>query len=232
MNYKDNEQEAVRKTWAGEKAKLAQMSFGQKLEYIWAYYKLHIGVVLLICIVLGWCIHHALTYVDYKFYGMIINSGEFNSKAIDDLHDDLGMVKHDGVNVTADLYTDEMANMNGYGNRLDIYVMAGQLDFAFTDKEGAEHLAQMGAVRQIGDVVPDNLMNEWADADILNTAITDDAGEYFDAGIAVDISNSPIHEYFGLADNINYLVIADLSGNEEYMSKFYDLLYDIETGKR
>ena len=41
-NFTDKEQEAVKKTWAGEKAKLKQMSFGEKLEYIWAYYKLHI----------------------------------------------------------------------------------------------------------------------------------------------------------------------------------------------
>ena len=49
--------------------------------------------------------------------------------------------------------------------------------------------------------------------------------------MAVDISDSPIHEYFGLDDNTNYLVIADLSGSEEYMNNFYKLLYEIEEGE-
>ncbi len=193
--YNDTEQEAVKKTWAGEKAKLSQMSFGEKLEYIWAYYKLHILAILLILGAITWGVHHAMTYVEYRIYGMVINSGQFNEELNDTLHDTLKMAKHDGVNITADLYTDESANMGGYGNRLDIYVMSGQLDFAFTDQAGVDYLVD---------------------------------GKTYSGYVAVDISDSKIHEYFGLADNINYLVIADLSGSEEYMDNFYKLLYEIE----
>ena len=103
MAYTDTEQEAVKKTWAGEKAKLKQMSFSEKLEYIWAYYKLHILVIVLILGAITWGVHHALTYVQYRLYGMVINSSQFNEELNTTLHDKLGMAKHDGINITADL---------------------------------------------------------------------------------------------------------------------------------
>ena len=37
--YNDKEQEAVRKTLAGEKNKLSKMTFSEKVDYIWTYYK-------------------------------------------------------------------------------------------------------------------------------------------------------------------------------------------------
>lgn len=228
MAYTDTEQEAVKKSWAGEKAKLSQMSFGEKLEYIWAYYKLHILVIALIIGAITWGVHHALTYVQYKVYGMVINSGQFNTELNETLHDQLKMSKHDGVNITADLYTDESANMGGYGNRLDIYVMSGQLDFAFTDQAGVDYLVNMGAIRELETTVPDYLLSEWSADKLYEASVVGDDGNTYTGHVAVDISDSKIHEYFGLADNINYLVIADLSGSEEYMENFYKLLYEVE----
>ncbi|SDB29220.1 hypothetical protein SAMN02910298_01425 [Pseudobutyrivibrio sp. YE44] len=230
--YEDAEQEAVTKTFAGEKNKLSKMNKKEKLDYIWTYYKIHIFVVLLILGVIGWGVHHAMTYVQYKFYGMVINSGQYDTKVEGQLHDILKMEKHDGVNITADLYTDETANMGGYGNKLDIYVMAGQLDFAFTDKAGVEYLVNMGAVRDVKDTVPDKLLSKWTDEGLIySMEVTDDGGKTDTYDVAVDISNSPIHEYFGLDDNIKYLLIADLSGSEEYLNNFYDLLYKVEMGE-
>ena len=227
--YVDNEQEAVRKTFAGEKAKLSQMTFSEKLSYIFEYYRIHIIVAILILAAVIGIVHHFMTYVQYKFYCMVINSSEYNQSVESEIHDALGMAKHDGFSITSDLYTNETANMGGYGNRLDIYVMAGQLDFAFTDEEGVDYLVKMGAVRDIKDSAPDELLRQWTDDNLLyNMDVTDDEGKTFNADVAVDISASPIHEYFGLSDNIKYLVIADLSGSEEYMNNFYKVLEDID----
>lgn len=230
--YVDNEQENVNKTFAGEIAKLKQMSFREKLRYIFEYYKIHILVIVMVIAVIIGVVHHAMTYVQYKFYGMVINSSQYDQSVESELHDRLGMAKHDGLSITADLFTDDMYNMNGYGNRLDIYVMAGQLDFAFTDEEGIEYLTKMGAVRDVKDCAPEELLTEWTDDNLLyNMDVTDDAGQTINADVAVDISESPIHEYFGLDDDTKYLVIADLSGNEEYMNNFYKALVDIESGE-
>lgn len=229
--FVDKEQESVNKTFAGEKAKLSTMSFKEKIEYIWAYYKIHIFVILMILGVIGWGVHHALTYVQYKVYCMVINSGQYNEEVAENMHDLLGMDKHDGFNISSDLYTDDNVNMGGYGNQLDIFIMAGQLDYAFTDQAGVEHLVDMGAVMDLKDTLPNELYTKWQDEGLIyDMDVTDDAGVTANYDVAVDISASPIHEYFGLDDNIKYLVIADLNGSEEYMQNLYKLLLDIENG--
>jgi hypothetical protein len=45
--------------------------------------------------------------------------------------------------------------------------------------------------------------------------------------VAADISGTKIQQYFGLDDNTKYLVIADLSGSEDYMENFYNLLKEM-----
>jgi hypothetical protein len=232
MEYVDKEQEQVAKTLKGEKKKLSQMTFGQKLEYIWEYYKFHIIVALLIIGAITWGVHHALTYVQYKFYGMIINSSQYNEKVADEMHDVLKMAKHDGFNLSADFYTYDDVNMGGYGNKLDIYIMTGQLDFAFTDDVGVDYLVDMGVIRDLSTTVPNELYSKWeSEGRIYQATVTDDDGVTNNYNVAVDISGSPIQKYFGLDENIRYLLIADLSGSEDYMARFYELLYELEKGE-
>ncbi|SFN76175.1 hypothetical protein SAMN04487831_103195 [Pseudobutyrivibrio sp. UC1225] len=232
MEYVDKEQEQVTKTLKGEKKKLSQMTFGQKLEYIWEYYKFHIIVALLIVGAITWGVHHALTYVQYKFYGMIINSSQYNEKVADEMHDVLKMAKHDGFNLSADFYTYDDVNMGGYGNKLDIYIMTGQLDFAFTDEVGVKYLVDMGVVRDLKTTAPDKLLDLWtSEGRLYNVDVTDDDGITGNYDVAVDITGTGIQEYFGLDEKMKYLMIADLSGSEEYLQNFYDLIYKIEKGE-
>ena len=76
MAYQDKEQEQVTKTWAGEKAKLAQMPLDKKIGYVFTYYWMHMLIVLVIIGVIGWFVHHQMTYIDYKLYGVVINSSQ------------------------------------------------------------------------------------------------------------------------------------------------------------
>lgn len=197
--YNDAEWQSVRKTFAGEKHKLSQMTFQEKVDYILTYYKLHILAIILAVTFLIWGVHHAMTYVSYEFYGMVINSDNVDRSREEDIREYLKMGKHQGVNLSAEIYTDENANMSAYGNRLDIYVMAGQLDFAFTDEEGVKYLQDLEAIP--ADYKP------------------------------VDIAGSPIQDYFGLDDNVHYLVLTGFSGNAQYMKDFQQMLDEIQAGK-
>ena len=228
-NYVDKEQEAVKKSLEGEKKKLSQMTFGQKIEYIFEYYKIHMIVALLIIGAITWGVHHAMTYVQYKFYGMVINSAQYDEKVADEMHDVLKMSKHDGFNLSGDFYTDDNVNMGGYGNKRDIYIMTGQLDFAFTDDIGVDYLVDMGVIRDLSTTVPEELYSKWeSEGRIYQATVTDDDGITNNYNVAVDISGSPIQKYFGLDENIRYLLIADLSGSEDYLQNFYSLLEELE----
>lgn len=67
-----------------EKKKLKQMTFPQKVEYIWAYYKLHMAIALAIILVIvfvGQLIYRS--QFDTVFYAAIINGSSGDGEALD-----------------------------------------------------------------------------------------------------------------------------------------------------
>ena len=228
MAYQDNEQEQVTKSWAGEKAKLAQMPFDKKVGYIFTYYWMHMLIVLVIIGAIGWFVHHRMTYIDYKLYGVVINSSQVDESLEKKMPTLLGMGKHDGVSLVAGLSGDVDANSTAYYNQIDIYTVSGQMDFAFTDEAGVQYLCDLGTPLDVTKQLPDNLMSIWKNRVATFSQRNENDDTYFENYAAIDISGTNIQEYFGLEDTMSYLVIVDLSGNEDCMQQFYQFLYEIE----
>ncbi|MCR5415938.1 MAG: hypothetical protein K6E79_04005 [Pseudobutyrivibrio sp.] len=228
--YKDTEQEAVNKTLAGEKKKLAQMSFKEKVDYIFTYYKIHIIGALIVIALIIYIIYQRMNYTTYRLYGVVINSSEVNENLTKTLPDTLGMEAHDGVSLIAGLSGDVDSNSISYYNQIDLYTVSGQMDFAFTDEEGVQYLCDLGTPLDVTQVLPENLAELWKNRETQFSQRNENDETYFDNYAAIDISDTAIPEYFGLDDNMSYLVITDLSNNQEYMDAFYQLLYDIDTG--
>lgn len=231
-NYNiDRESEQIHKSFAGEKAKLSQMSFGEKVEYIFAYYKVHIIIILAIITIIAYVIHHALTYVAYQFYGVVVNTEVVDTSRQDDIRDYLEMDKHTGVSLLGGLSGDIERDATNYYNQLNIYTISGQVDFAFVDEAGAKYMCSLGALSSVEDSVPVDLQDLWADRvvemDVYDCSTED---EYVSAPVAFDITGTQVQEYFGLEDDTCYLMICNLSGHPDYMEKFGQMLYDIETG--
>ena len=228
MAYIDNEQEKVNKTMAGERAKLAQMTFSQKVTYIFSYYWMHMLIILIILGAIGWFVHHQLTYVDYKLYGVVINSSQVDGSLEKTMPSLLGMEKHEGVSLIAGLSGDVDANSTAYYNQIDLYTVSGQMDFVFTDEAGVQYLCDLGTPLDVTQVLPEDLLSQWSNREAVFSQRNEDDDTYFDNYAAIDISGTNVHDYFGLDDNTCYLVIVDLSNNEDYMQAFYQLLYDVE----
>ncbi len=230
-DYKDEEQESVNKTLEGEKKKLSQMTAGQKAEYIFTYYKLHIlGIILVVALII-YIINRRLNYVDYKLYGVVINSYTADETVAEKLTEELGMDKHEGVSFLTGLSADVDGNSASYINQLDLYTMSGEMDFAFTDEAGAQHLCDLGTPLDVTDQLSLDLLKLWSTRTVEFSQMDSDTEEYYDNYAAIDISGTAVQDYFGLDDSTCYLLLIDLSGNEDYMQAFYNLLYDIETGK-
>lgn len=231
MAYVDNEQEAVKKTLEGEKSKLAQMNFAQKAEYIFSYYRIHIIIALVVIAAIVYIVHLRLNYIDYKLYGVIINSYQYDESLEDTLPELLGMGKHEGVSLIAGLSGDSESNSTGYYNQIDLYTISGQMDFAFTDDDGVQYLCDLGTPWDVTEELPDELLELWSDREVSFRELNADDDSYFDNHAAIDISGTAVHDYFGLDDNMSYLVIVGNPSANEYMDDFYQLLIDIETGK-
>lgn len=138
-SYYDSEEESVRKTLAGEKNKLSQMTPGARIDYIFTYYKFHIIGTILVILAIIWGIHHAMTYVKDEFFGMVINSETVDYDRAEDIREYLGMDKHSGVRIQAGLYPDDTASAGG-GTKLSILLNARECDFIFTDEAGLEYI--------------------------------------------------------------------------------------------
>ena len=229
--YTDSEQEQVNKTFAGERAKLSQMTFPKKISYIFTYYWMHLAIILVILGVIGWFVYHRLNYVDYKLYGVVINSEQVDSNLEKTMPKLLGMDKHEGFSMIAGLSGDVDANSTAYYNQIDIYTVSGQMDFVFTDEAGVQYLCDLGTPLDVTKELPDNLKKIWSNREALFSQRNENDDTYFDNYAAIDISGTKVQQYFGLDDTVCYLVIVDLSNNEKYMQNFYQLLYDIEMGE-
>lgn len=229
--YKDLEQEKVTKTWAGEKAKLAQMTTQQKISYIFTYYWMHMLIILIVISSIIWIVHHRMTYVQYKLYGAVINSEQVDESLEKTLPKELGMAKHEGVSLVAGLSGDVDNNSTAYYNQIDLFTVSGQMDFVFTDEAGVQYLCDLGTPLDVTQELPDNLMEQWQNREAIFSQRNANDDTYFDNYAAIDISGTNVQKYFGLDSNMSYLVIVDLSGND-YMKDFYQLLYDIETGEK
>lgn len=229
-NFVDEEQEAVTKTLAGEKKKLSHMTFSQKIDYIFTYYKFHILGILLVIAIVIYIIHQRMTYVTYVLYGSIINSNTYNEAVEDEIEEALQMGKHEGVTIAAGLSGDVDNNAGAYYNQTDLLVVAGQMDFAFTDEAGVQYLCNMGIPLDVTAELPTDLLDLWAGREaVFSEADAAEDDVYFENAAAIDISGTKVQEYFGLDDNMCYLVICDLSGHTDYMQAFYEMLYEIET---
>lgn len=231
MAYTDKEQESVRKTFAGEKAKLAQMTLSDKIQYIFTYYWIHILIIIGIIGAIAWFIHHQMTYVDYKLYGVVINSAELNEDLEQELPGLLSMDGHDGFSFIGGLSGDPDSNNTSYYNQIDLYTVSGQMDFAFTDEAGVQYLCDLGTPLDVTNELPEDLLEVWSGREAVFNQRNDNDDTYFENYAAIDISDTKVHDYFGLDDNMSYLVLVDLSGNHEYVEAFYQLLYQIEVGE-
>ena len=207
------------------------MSFKEKLSYIFTYYWIHLLIIVLIIGVIGWFVHHRMTYVDYKLYGVVINSAQVDESLEKTMPELLEMGKHEGFSIIAGLSGDVDANSTAYYNQIDLYTVSGQMDFAFTDEEGVQYLCDLGTPLDVTAELPENLMDLWKNREATFSQRNENDDTYFDNYAAIDISGTKVHDFFGLDDNMCYLVLVDLSGNEDYMQNFYQLMYDIEMGE-
>lgn len=223
--------EALKKTFAGEKKKIAEMQGSEKIEYIIMYYKWYIlGAIAIVAFII-YMIHHALTYTRASLFIDILNSSEANLDREAEITEYIGMEKHDVARMEHSVDTEADVSMGAYYKQIDLYTIADEIDVVFADEVGAAYVAGLGTTYPLENVFTDELYTLWSDK-LVNFDVYDTQTEdtYYNLPVAVDISGTRVHEYFGLEEETRYILVTDLSGHEEYLQKFFQMLYDIETG--
>ena len=231
ISREEEHSNTIKPDFKREKEKLSKMSFGQKAEYIFSYYKAPIIIGLCIIALVIWGIYHAFTYESSVLYGAVINSMFVNEEAADDITEYCEMEKHEVCELRSGLASEIDPSSGSVYNEIDILTIAGTFDFQFTDEAGAQYLCDMGVTLDITEELPSELLELWSDRIVyMDMYDSDTDDDYINVPVAIDISGTNVAEYFELTDETNLFTVTNLSGADEYLDKFYQMLYEIEMG--
>jgi len=236
-DFVDEEQQSVNKTLAGEKKKLAQMSFIEKVEYIWSYYKLHIFAVVVALVFIVSLAKHFITYKDPTLCGVLINTYNYSTTAEqvinEKLHENGVLGKREAAVIYADANSEANLTMGEYFSKLDVYTAAHTIDYMLGDQAAVDYICNnMGTTFDVRDYMSDDLMALWGDRIIeVDTIDPDDTSEvprHITVAGVIDITGTKTQELFGADEDVCYLMVADISGHTEQVKAFFDMLYEME----
>lgn len=218
------EREAVKKTLKGEKKKLSQMSFKEKVKYIRSYYWVPIVGVCVGILLVGYIIYFTATRKAVMLTGIVLNDTGLNVEEVTlELEEYLGLTEKQEIDLLQEVYlnaTGSNVNMSGTNQVLSL-VMAKELDFVICDEEGFEYMMSNELSLDPHDYMATAEVEEY---------FSDRYVEYEDweYPVALDISGTAFAERLGLNYDEAYLVITSLSGNDENVTGLLSYMVDLE----
>lgn len=114
--------------------KAKDMTWKQRLQYFWGYYKFHTIAVVAIITIVTWIIHDMVTQKEEAFYALMLNAGGYNMSrtAGDEFGEYAGidMKEYDVVLDTSVNYNPENYSQDSYYNAMKVSALlaAGDLD--------------------------------------------------------------------------------------------------------
>ncbi len=217
------EREAVKKTFKGEKKKLSQMKFTEKIKYIWSYYKYQIIGIAVGILLVGYIIYFTTTRKTPVLTGIILNDSALNTEQVAaDLGEYLELTEKQEVDLLDEVYlsaTGSATNMSGTNQVLSL-VLAKELDFVICDEDGLDYMLENELCWD-----PRDYMTDEADEVFADRYVTEDDWEY---PVAIDISGMQITEDLGCTYDEVYLVITSLSGHDDLVTGFLSYIAGLE----
>lgn len=183
--------EHLKKEWKTEKTKLKEMSFKDKIWYIWEYYKFHMLGILLI----GGIISVVATSIyrgtfETELYCMYINnksSEELNTDILTkDFHAYMSFTEKQVINAeSAFVSTGEKASEFDYATmaKITALVASRELDLMISDVENFNHYASLSGFLNLEQVLPADVMELVKDRLVYGT---DESGTPYACGISLD----------------------------------------------
>lgn len=175
------------------KTPFKELSFKQKLQYIYDYYKFHIIITLVILGCSYSLIHHLVTYREPDLNIIMINSyfdngdtrqtTEYFEDTLDQLIDNGRVALNTSINLnTSSMEGDAMTALTS----LDMLAAAGAEDLYFVTEDTFEFLAQRNYFPDLSEIFTDEELEELGDAIY---TITQEDGQH-QVGIRISNDNA------------------------------------------
>lgn len=193
-----------------ERQKMKNMSFQDKLWYIWEYYKFHIGGVIVAVILINIIATSVYnTTIHPGLYCMIINNQ--SAEALDtsvleeEFHDFMGFGKKQPVYAESMFIAyGDAATQYSYASmaKLSTLVASKDLDIIMADRENTEHYASLDGLADLAQILPADIL--YAIEGRLGFA-ANSAGQSL--AVSLDISGTGFAQSMHLSENASNLSI-------------------------
>lgn len=176
-----------------EKEKLMDMSFKEKLSYLWEYYKIHAAITVAVVALVIYIVYEIVTPdINSQFYAAIINSA-VSSEAMDEYGDAFAdYLQLDPTTQSVDLNdqfylstaSETAASMQQV---LTTYIAAGEVDVIIAPESDFKNYAYYGFVAKLSDELPTDVYSAFTDSFFISG--TEEDSETNAYGIYLDNSD-------------------------------------------
>ena len=227
----------IRKFFAEEGAKLKEMNFTEKRQYIWEYYKLQIFIFGIFVFIAGSLINSWLNppkrdYLYISWQGGIISMDSLNM-----LGDRLSIIVEDPeqyiVTVRSYELTGEPQMDQAIITRFHAMLSVGEIHAVITSSEAVREFAEFGIIIPITEVLAEleklcrDAHGIVADRVFSFTFISYHDGTVTSDAMAIDISGAPLLEELGLiSNNIFLAAIVNTDRFYETAKALYVMFYE------
>jgi len=193
-----------------EGAKLREMNFAQKRQYIWDYYKLHIIGLLIFAFVVGSLVNTLVINPPMREYLYVAWFGQHaNFEAINEsLSSIVNNPDHERVLVMSYANTGNPQVDMGLQMRFSAMIHAGSIDLIIAPREDIEDFTSVGFVRGASDAT---FREHFAEITYIN--VDEEMSQIY----VISLADAPFFEYFGIDTRELYVVTVANS------QKFYEI---------
>lgn len=231
MKYTMSLKDSLKAEAQEERKKLKEMSFRDKIWYIWEYYKIHmlIGAIILFLLYAGGVIIYQKTFTTQLNTIIINDTGTLSDyeELTNRFKGHMNYGKKDLVAFDNSIYLsfDGATSEMGYASlaKVTAIVASRDLDLMICDQDSIDHYASNGGYMDLEEVLPEDLW-ELVKDDAYYTADEDGSVHPF----AIDLKNSHFTEWTNCGLDPAYLGLVSNSKRTETAIEFLRFLYEGE----
>ena len=214
MSLKDQLREEVR----AESQKLKDMSFQDKIWYIWEYYKIHIGGVVLAFLLISVVVTSVRNIsIHPGLYCVVLNnlsSQDMDTSILEqDFHDHMGFGEKQPVYVESMYITyGDNATELSYASmaKISALVASKDLDIIISDQESADHYAALDGLADLEKLLPADILSAVEDRLFFSLD-----GQGRPTASSLDLKGTALAGSMRLSEDASYLSVISNSDETE-----------------
>ena len=151
-----------------ELQKLSTLTTKEKLEHIWEYYKIQIGVVIFIIYVIGWGVNHYIvnpprsTYFNVSFYGSFVPQ-DIRANLIEHTENTMELnIDRYEIQSLSFFFTDDPQQRMAANTQFGVMLGAREFDILIVHKNYMQSIEHRGFAANLDYMLPNNVLEQLA----------------------------------------------------------------------